>query len=91
VDIEGFDKILYNKYYVDEFYNKTIVKPINAVSNFSKNYIETGISSAVFGLGKATSFLGTQGRKVHNGSIGLYLFGFVIAFCVILACLFLNV
>jgi NADH-quinone oxidoreductase subunit L len=88
-EIQGFDKVLYNKYFVDEFYHTTIVKPINAVSNFCRNHVETTISAGVFGLGKITNNLGTQGRKLHNGSIGLYLFGFVIAFCVILACLFL--
>jgi NADH-quinone oxidoreductase subunit L len=88
-EIQGFDKVLYNKYYVDEFYNTTIIKPINAISNFCKNHIETNLSAGVFGLGKITNNLGAQGRKLHNGSIGLYLFAFVIAFCVILACLFL--
>ncbi len=88
-EIQGFEKILYNKYYIDEFYNKTIVSPINWFSNFSRNYIEPTISAGVFGLGQLTNQLGTQGRKLHNGSIGLYLFAFVIAFCVILACMFL--
>ena len=88
-EIQGFDKVLYNKYYVDEFYHTTIVKPINWFSNFCRNHVETTLSLGVFGLGKITNNLGTQGRKLHNGSIGLYLFAFVIAFCVILACLFL--
>ncbi len=88
-EIQGFDKILYKKYYVDEFYHTTFVKPINWFSNFCKNHVETNLSAGIFGLGKITNNLGTQGRKLHNGSIGLYLFAFVIAFCLILACLFL--
>jgi len=89
-EIQGFNKILYNKYYVDEFYTKVVINPVNAFSNFSRNYIETTISSVVFGFEKIANNLGTQGRKLHNGSIGLYLFAFVIAFCVILASIFLK-
>lgn len=88
-EIHGFAKTVYNKYYVDEVNNNIFVKPINAISNFSRDYIETNISKGIFGLGKITNELGTQGRKAHNGSIGLYLFAFVIAFCIIILCLFL--
>jgi NADH-quinone oxidoreductase subunit L len=88
-EITGIAKVLYNKYYVDEFYTAIIVKPINGLSRFFRDYIETSISSLVFGLGKITNELSFQGRKVHNGSIGLYLFAFVIGLCAIISYLFL--
>ncbi|HAH54658.1 MAG TPA: hypothetical protein DCM02_05065 [Flavobacterium sp.] len=90
VEIEGVAKVLYNKYYVDEAYNFLFVKPTNFLSNFFRDTIETSLSSMVFGLGKATNSLALQGKKVHNGSIGLYLFAFVIGVIAILTYLFLQ-
>ena len=88
-NITGISKIIYNKYYVDEAYTMLIVNPLNAASRFFRDTLETGLSKFVFGFGKATDAIGTQGRKVQSGSIGLYLFAFVLGVCVILTCLFI--
>ena len=88
-NITGISKIIYNKYYVDEAYTMLIVNPLNAASRFFRDTLETGLSKFVFGFGKATEAIGTQGRKVQSGSIGLYLFAFVLGVCVILTCLFI--
>ena len=88
-NIAGISKIIYNKYYVDEAYTILIVNPLNTVSRFFRDTLETGLSKFVFGFGKATEAIGTQGRKVQSGSIGLYLFAFVLGVCVILTCLFI--
>jgi NADH-quinone oxidoreductase subunit L len=87
--ITGFAKVLYNKYYVDEFYETLFVKPINALARFFRDYIETAVSGFIFGLGKATMVLGAQGRKVQNGNIGLYLFAFVLGVIAMITYLFL--
>jgi len=88
-NITGISKIIYKKYYVDEAYTKIIVNPLNAASRFFIDTLETGLSKLVFGFGKATEAIGTQGRKIQSGSIGLYLFAFVLGICVILTCLFI--
>jgi len=87
--ITGFSKVLYNKYYVDEIYEFVFVKPINALSRFFRDHIETAVSGFVFGLGKATMVMGAQGRKLQNGNVGLYLFVFVFGVCAIISYLFL--
>jgi len=88
-NITGFTKVLYNKYYVDEAYDWLFVKPINFLSRFFRDYIETALSGFVFGLGKVTMEVGYYGRKLQNGNIGLYLFAFVIGICAIISYLFL--
>ena len=88
-EITGFTKVLYNKYYVDEFYTAIIVNPINSLSNFFRDHIETALSAFVFGLGKVTNEIGYQGKKIQNGSVGLYLFVFVLGMCAIISYLFL--
>ena len=87
--ITGFSKVLYNKYYVDEIYDAILVKPINALSGFFRDYVETSLSALVFGLGKVTNELSYQGKKLQSGSIGLYVFAFVIGLCAIISYLFL--
>jgi len=87
--ITGLTKVVYNKYYVDEIYEAVIVKPVNALARFFRDYLETGLSALVFGFGKVALELGYYGRKLHNGSVGLYLFAFVLGVCAIVSYLFL--
>ena len=87
--IGGFAKVLYNKYYVDEIYDSIFVKSINGLSKFFRDNVETTLSTLVFGLGKVTYEIGFQGKKLQNGSIGRYLFVFVLGICAIITYLFL--
>ena len=76
-EVQGLHKVLSNKYYLDEIYMATIVKPIYMISNFAKKYVEKFISKAVIGLGGATYALSIKGKKIQNGNIGVYLFAFI--------------
>jgi len=87
--ITGFAKVLYNKYYLDEIYDFLFVKSINAMSKFFRDQLETSLASFVFGFGKVTNEISVQGKKVQNGSVGLYLFAFVLGLCAIISFLFL--
>jgi len=88
-NITGLTKVLYNKYYVDEIYDVVFVRSINGLSRFFRDYVETGLSAVVFGLGKVTNELAFQGKKIQNGSVGLYLFAFVLGLCAIISYIFL--
>jgi NADH-quinone oxidoreductase subunit L len=70
--ITGFSKVLYNKYYVDEFYDAIFVKPIISCLVFSETCRNRFVSFS-FGFGKVTNEISYQGKKIQNGSIGLYL------------------
>ena len=87
--ITVFSKVLYNKNYVDEIYDAIFVKPINVLSLFFRDTVETSLSALVFGFGKVTNEISYQGKKLQTGSIGLYLFAFVIGLCAIVSYLFL--
>lgn len=88
-EITGFSKTIYNKYYVDEVYTSLIVKPINALSNFFRTTLEPALGNVVYGFGTVTNGIGNQGKKLQTGSIGLYLFAFVIGVLAIVSYLFL--
>ena len=88
-EITGITKVLYNKYYVDEIYDVIFVNSVNGLSRFFRDHVETTLSAAVFGLGKVTNELSYQGKKLQTGSIGFYLFVFVLGLCSIVTYLFL--
>jgi NADH-quinone oxidoreductase subunit L len=70
----GLGKLLENKWYIDELYNKVVVGPINALAGFSKNFIEkAGIDGAVNGVGKLVSYSSRQLRLVQSGQVASYL------------------
>lgn len=88
-EIVGFSKTIYNKYYVDEFYTFLIVKPLNGLSNFFRTTLEPALGKVVYGFGTVANGIGSQGKKLQNGNIGLYLFVFVLGICAIITYLFI--
>ena len=88
-EIVGFSKVIYNKYYVDEFYSFLIVRPLNSLSNFFRTTLEPALGKVIFSFGTVTNGIGIQGKKLQTGSIGLYLFAFVIGIFAIITYLFI--
>ena len=87
--ITGFAKVLYNKYYIDEIYNILFVKPLYVLAGAFRKSVERGIISVFFSSGKLFEVLSIPAKKLQNGSLGLYLFFFVLGFCSIIVYLFL--
>lgn len=87
--ITGFAKLLYNKYYIDEIYNRLFVKPLYCLAEFFKNIIDSLIFNFFLLSAKSARGLSTQTKLMQNGSLGLYLFVFVLGFCGIVIYLFL--
>lgn len=77
-------KILYNKYYVDEIYNAVIVKPTQALS---KVFYTVGdklfIDQIVNGVGRSVVWGSRTLRFVQDGNIGFYVFVMVLSIIVI--------
>jgi NADH-quinone oxidoreductase subunit L len=81
----GIQKVIYNKYYVDELYDTIFVKPIAALSNFFSSVIEfLVIDLLVEGVGKAVKGLSSEARLLQNGTTGYYIFAMVFSIAVIL-------
>ncbi|HCY89137.1 MAG TPA: NADH-quinone oxidoreductase subunit L [Chitinophagaceae bacterium] len=75
----GFAKILVYKWYVDEFYDAAIVKPIRSVSGIFDRLIEKkGIDGFVNGIGRAVNYGGRQLRWLQSGQVGAYILLMVI-------------
>jgi NADH-quinone oxidoreductase subunit L len=82
-DMAGFERFVYNKYKVDEFYDAIITKPLDAISvafyKFLDNQVVDGI---VNGVGSGVKTLSGVVRKLQTGNIGFYIFAMVL--CIIL-------
>ncbi len=74
--ISGFrpiEKILSNKYYVDELYHAIIVTPIKKISHLSSAIIDKLlVDGAVNGLGSQVKKIGTGLRTLQTGDIQSY-------------------
>ena len=72
--LKGFYNTLYNKYYVDEFYEKVVLKPILAVSDtFLYRFTDAKvIDGAVNGTAKIISFASKYARQFQTGITQFY-------------------
>ena len=89
--ITGFSKILYNKYYVDEFYELSLIKPILKISEWlARAFDKIVIDGFIVGIGKVFLWVSSVIRKVQTGIVGDYAFSIVIGAIVILLYLTLK-
>jgi NADH-quinone oxidoreductase subunit L len=76
--------VLHNKFFVDEFYDAIIVRPLRMVSNLGYKWFENGfIDGIVNGLGSLATGLSGLLRYLQSGAIGFYLIAMVVSFMVI--------
>jgi NADH-quinone oxidoreductase subunit L len=85
-EIKGFRSLVLNKFYVDELYHATLVKPLYSISEMLYDVIELlGIDRLVNEIGNSV-VLGSKGsRQLQNGGIGFYIFVMVVGIVVLIA------
>lgn len=80
----GFAKVLENKWYVDELYDKIIVNPLSKFGGFLKNTIDkVVIDGLVNGIGKAVNYSSRQLRLLQSGQVGNYVLLMVLSMVLI--------
>jgi NADH-quinone oxidoreductase subunit L len=81
----GFRLTLMNKYYVDELYQATVVKPLYWMSKQFDTIVEKlGIDGLVNSFGKGVVAGARTARYLQDGTIGFYIFIMVISIVIIL-------
>lgn len=69
----GFGKVLENKWYVDELYDKIFVKPLHRFGGFLKLVIENSVvDGMVNGVGRLVQYGSRQFRLLQSGQVGSY-------------------
>jgi NADH-quinone oxidoreductase subunit L len=74
-EAEGFDRVLENKYYVDEAYNAVVVNPTYQISrNVLWRGVDAGLIDGLFVNGSAAlaRAFGWVGSKFQTGTVGAY-------------------
>jgi NADH-quinone oxidoreductase subunit L len=82
----GLAGVLYNKWYVDELYDRTIVLPLLALWRGCWRIVDAGlIDGSINGLAAGTRAVGWIGSLFQTGRVATYMFYFVTGVLVILA------
>ncbi|MGK2862285.1 MAG: NADH-quinone oxidoreductase subunit L [Chitinophagaceae bacterium] len=69
----GFGKVLANKWYVDEIYDKIIVQPLGRLGNFFKNVFEKSVVDGIVnGVGRLVNYSSSKVRFMQSGQVGSY-------------------
>ena len=77
-------KFLYNKWLVDELYDKAIVQPLHRFAGFLKEAIEKNvIDGLVNGTGKLVQYGARQTRLIQSGQVGYYILFMVLSMVVL--------
>ena len=83
-ELSGTERLVFNKYYVDETYNALITKPIDAISTFFSEIFDTKILDGVVNfVGRGTRWLSDILRQTQGGNVDVYFFAMVISIVVI--------
>lgn len=85
-EISGLQKVIYDKFYIDEAYHFLFVKPVNFLSTFFHQFVDfLLIDLFVETVGKVVTSSSNEVRKIQNGTIGFYVFMMVVSIAIILA------
>ncbi len=80
----GVGKVLENKWYVDELYDKVFVNPLHKFGGFLKNIIDNKIvDGLVNGVGKLVNYGSRQMRLLQSGQVGNYVLLMVVSMVLI--------
>jgi len=81
---KGIGKLLENKWYVDELYEKIIVNPLNKLGAFFNSVFERSvIDGLVNGVGKLVNYGSRQLRLLQSGQVGSYVLLMVVSMILI--------
>ena len=82
---KGLGKVLENKWYVDELYDKIIVNPFNKLAGFLNNFFERFIIDGIVnGVGRAVNYGSRQLRLIQSGQVGSYVLLMVLSILLLL-------
>jgi NADH-quinone oxidoreductase subunit L len=79
----GFGKVLANKWYVDEFYNALVVRPLDLLAQFLVFIDKNIIDGIVNGVGRLIQYSSRQLRLLQSGQVGGYVLLMVVGIIVL--------
>ena len=84
-EVSKVQKLVYNKYFVDELYEAVITKPFNWISGIFYRIIELKlVDGFVNGIGSGVKWCAGMFRYLQNGNVGFYIFAMVLSILLIM-------
>ncbi len=81
----GLGRVLYRKWYVDELYDRIVVRPLLALWRACWRVVDEGlVDGAVNGVAGASRIAGWLGSQLQSGRVSTYVFFFVVGAILIL-------
>ena len=80
----GLQKVIYNKYYIDELYDAVFVNPMRKLSDALYSFGEFIVDGAAKGTGALVKFSAGQLRQMQTGETGFYVFAMVVGIAALL-------
>jgi NADH-quinone oxidoreductase subunit L len=88
--MKPWQRLVYNKYYVDEIYDTLIRQPLDGASKILYRVFDNQfIDGIVNGVGTTVRTIGTSVRYLQTGNIGFYIMGMVLGVVFILLLTFI--
>lgn len=88
--LKPWQRLIYNKYWIDELYDAIVRKPLDLISEFFHKFLDIAmIDGIVNGVGMAVKGIGSGVRLLQQGNIGFYVVSMVIGAAFILLVTFL--
>lgn len=84
-DRSVLERLSYHKFYIDEFYDRVVTKPLNGLSSLFYAVDRKLIDGFVNYIGNGASQAGTLLRLLQQGNVGYYIFYMVIGIIAVLA------
>lgn len=80
----GLGKVLQNKWYVDELYDKIIVRPLAKLGSFLNSFMERSVVDGIVnGVGRLVNYSSRQLRLLQSGQVGSYVLLMVLGMLII--------
>ncbi len=84
-EMNPLQRLVYNKYYVDEIYETLITKPFNGISTATYKFFEVVVlDGLVNGIGTAVNGFSRAVRYIQTGNTGFYIMAMVVCSILIL-------
>jgi NADH-quinone oxidoreductase subunit L len=89
-ELKPLQRLIYNKYYVDEIYDNLFRKPLDSLSKFFYKIMDLQVvDSIVNGVGSTVRAIGTSVRYFQTGNIGFYIMSMAMGVVLIVLLTFL--
>jgi NADH-quinone oxidoreductase subunit L len=78
------ERVLYNKYYIDELYDATVVRPVYALSRLQAGFDRYVVDGLVDFFGRLAQGLGMLAGRMQTGLLNTYAFVIIVGVLVVL-------